>query len=66
MLPESPDVEQVACSDDGSPPFAPKSLASSRRALGHGQLDHSALFLLVEQLFGRAPSSPTPDSEARP
>ncbi len=39
-------------------------LMGSLRAIGHGQLDHSALLLLVEQLSGRAPVSTTPDQEA--
>jgi 2-hydroxy-3-oxopropionate reductase len=34
----------------------------SLRAQGHGELDHSALLLLVEQLSGRAASrSPEPE-----
>jgi len=31
-------------------------LVGSLRARGHGDLDHSALLLLVEQLSGRAPA----------
>ena len=42
-------------------------LVAALRAQGHGDLDHSALFLLVEQLSGRsAPGSgaPATDREA--
>jgi len=38
-------------------------LMASLRAQGHGDLDHSALLLLVEQLSGRTPSTTSPTSE---
>ena len=38
-------------------------LVSSLRAQGHGDLDHSALLLLVEQLAGRSSTSPDQASE---
>jgi len=39
-------------------------LVSSLRAQGHGDLDHSALLLLVEQLAGRSSGSPDQSKEA--
>ncbi len=39
-------------------------LMGSLRAMGHGQLDHSALLLLVDQLSGRAATSTTTGQEA--
>jgi len=39
-------------------------LMGSLRAQGHGDLDHSALLLLVEQLSGRAAAESTPDQES--
>ncbi len=35
-------------------------LVQATRALGHGELDHSALMLLIQQLSGRTPSAGTP------
>ncbi|MBA2559032.1 MAG: NAD-binding protein, partial [Propionibacteriales bacterium] len=39
-------------------------LMGSLRSQGHGQLDHSALLMLVEQLSGRASNAPTQNLEA--
>jgi 2-hydroxy-3-oxopropionate reductase len=37
-------------------------LVSALRAQGHGDLDHSALLLLVEQLSGRSSATPTEEA----
>jgi 2-hydroxy-3-oxopropionate reductase len=39
-------------------------LVASLRAQGHGQLDHSALLLLVEQLSGRSTPATTDSGKA--